>query len=107
MTDRRRQLRLLGLALLFGGVLAVQSGCWNGVHDSNIFEGGGLNRFTLVIEPNRTDIDGTHYLVDSLTGDVWRLDAAQGTSFDWVRLVSGPEDAAEIPTPGEEKEKEN
>ena len=103
MTDRRRQLRLLGIALLGGGVLAIQPACWNGVHGSNIFEGGGGNRFRLVIEPNRTDIDATHFLVDALTGDVWRLDAAQGTSGDWVRLASGPEDAAEIPTPGEEK----
>ncbi len=90
-----------GAVLLSACILAVQSACWNGVNDSTIFEGGGGRRFSLVIEPNRTDVEATHFLVDTFTGDVWRLDAAKSRPGKWLRLTSGPEDVSELPGSGD------
>ena len=79
--------RLLILALAVLGTPAAA--CFNGAFDHS--NRGGGERFELVIESDRTSIDATHYLVDSTTGDVWRLDA-RGQSGTWVRLADGPTD---------------
>ncbi|HKJ25527.1 MAG TPA: hypothetical protein VKB65_11930 [Myxococcota bacterium] len=79
-------------ALAFAG-----AGCFNDAFRGHEFIGTGTDRFELVIEPDRTLVDGTHFLVDRATGDLWRLDVAGRTEGTWVRLAAGPADAAEIP----------
>ena len=79
-------------ALVFFG-----AGCFNDAFRGHDFRGGvGADRFELVIEPDRTLVDGTHFLVDRATGDVWLLDVSNRREGEWVRLASGPTDAAEL-----------
>ncbi len=52
----------------------------------------------LVIEPNRTDLAGTHFLVDTMNGDLWRLDASASTAR-WIRTADGPDDLADFALP--------
>ena len=77
--------------------------CWNGAFQTNKIEGrgGGDQRFQLAVEPGRTDIDATHFLVDTATGDVWRLDPTGAHQGAWVRLADGPEDAEVLTKPPE------
>ena len=49
-------------------------------------------RFALVIEPARTSIDGTHFLLDTATGDTWTLKSGDGGAERWVRVAEGPSD---------------
>ena len=84
--------RLLVPALL--ALVLILPACFNGSHN-NHREGGTDGRFRLTIEPDRTDISGTHFLVDSATGDLWRLEKAGG-SLEWARLANAPEDAADV-----------
>jgi hypothetical protein len=83
--------RILTVSLLVS-TLAL-SACWNGSYNADTITSGG--RFHLTIEPSRTDIDGTHFLVDSATGDLWHL-ANRGGHVDWVRVADAPEDAADL-----------
>lgn len=86
-----RPTRFVVLALL--GTVLTQPACWNDSLNQQTVASGG--RFQLTVEPSRTDIEGTHLLVDSATGDMWRLEP-RGETAEWVRLATGPEDAAEI-----------
>ena len=52
----------------------------------------------LVIEPNRTDLAATHFLIDTMNGDLWRLDTTVSPS-QWVRSAEGPDDLAELELP--------
>ncbi len=88
--------RLLVPALL--AVVLMLPACWNGSYNTNR-QGGGDGRFRLTIEPDRTDINGTHFLVDSATGDLWRLEK-QGGGLEWMRLANAPEDAADLTESG-------
>ena len=91
--DHRARVRWI-LLLLLAVVMGV-GGCFNdGFTNSGSIGGGG--RFALVIEPGRTSVDGTHFLLDTATGDLWRL-ASDGTS--WVRLSEGPTDVTELTVP--------
>ena len=74
-------------------VLALGAGCWNG---SVRNYSGGPGRFALVIEANRTTVEGSHFLLDTLTGDVWRMDAPDGENGSWVQLGTGPEDVRDL-----------
>lgn len=77
-------------------------GCWNGAFSRAYHSGGsGDQRFALVIEADRTDLAGTHFLVDGVTGDVWWLDAPDATSGSWIKLAEGPEDAKELEPAGD------
>jgi hypothetical protein len=76
---------VVGFALLGG------TGCWNGSHDRVLLEAGG--RFALEIETGRSDLVGTHFLLDTATGDLWRLDVRGAGSPIWVRVADGPSDA--------------
>ena len=94
---------LAGLASL-GAV-----GCWNGSHNETLVEAGG--RFALEIETGRSDLVGTHFLVDTATGDLWRLDTRGGGAPIWVRIADGPPDAqpherswTRIPDPDDDQE---
>jgi hypothetical protein len=80
-------------ALLWLGPTA----CFNGPGRTTVVNGGS-NRLMLVIEPNRTDLAGTHFLIDTMNGDLWRLDAAQSPPR-WVRSVVGPTDLADFDVP--------
>jgi hypothetical protein len=53
---------------------------------------GGGGRFALVIEPARTAIDGTHFLVDTATGDLWMLKADGSGHGQWSRVADAPQD---------------
>jgi hypothetical protein len=73
------------------------AGCFNDAFRGDEVNGaGGALRFELLIEPNRTLVEGTHFLVDRATGDLWRLEATGRAAGTWVRLADGPADAAEI-----------
>ncbi len=95
---RARALAAGGLALAL-----LLPACWNGAFQTNKIEGrgGGDQRFQLAVEPGRTDIDATHFLVDTATGDVWRLDPTGAHQGTWVRLADGPEDAEVLTKPPE------
>lgn len=67
------------------------SACFNDSFQ-NVYRGPGTGRFSLVVEPGRTDLRGTHFLVDTATGDTWRLEARSDTAGDWRRVADGPTD---------------
>ena len=86
-------------ALAWGAALALAfatgAGCMNGAmhnYKARVNEDAG-GRFALVIEANRTTVDGSHFLLDTVTGDVWRMDSSDGRQGSWVRLGDGPADA--------------
>jgi len=82
------------LVLSIASLALVGGGCFNDALRGHEFHGvPGSDRFELVIEPDRTLFEGTHFLVDRATGDVWRLEASDGRSARWVRLADGPDDA--------------
>jgi hypothetical protein len=85
------------------GALAFASagtGCFSDHSRNQDFDGAyGTDRFELVIEPDRTLVDGTHFLVDRATGDLWRLDVPDRTKGTWVRLATAPADAVELVPP--------
>ncbi|HKJ25526.1 MAG TPA: hypothetical protein VKB65_11925 [Myxococcota bacterium] len=90
------------VALVWGAVLAIAfaagAGCMNGAlhnYKARVNESPS-GRFALVIEANRTAIDGSHFLIDTATGDVWRMDSSDGRSGAWVRLGAGPADARDL-----------
>jgi len=77
-------------------------GCDNGSYNSTQVAPGG--RFALEIETGRSDVVGTHFLVDTITGDLWRLDTRGAGTPIWVRIADGPADAEALddvvaPTP--------
>ena len=69
----------------------LSAGCWNGSHNEAFVDAGG--RFALEIETGRSDLVGTHFLVDTVTGDLWRLDTRGSGAPIWVRIADGPADA--------------
>ncbi len=71
--------------------------CFNGPGTTTTVNGGS-NRLMLVIEPNRTDLAATHFLIDTMNGDLWRLDTTVSPSH-WVRSAEGPDDLAELELP--------
>jgi hypothetical protein len=86
-------------AAALGSAMAalVLSACWNGAFQDNAVYGDSRgSRFEMLIEPERNDVDATHFLVDRATGDIWRFEASSRTSGRWVRLADGPTDAAEL-----------
>jgi hypothetical protein len=85
-------------SIVLAGLALAGAGCFNDAFRGHEFQAsGGSDRFALLIEPDRTLVEGTHFLVDRATGDVWRLDVAGRTRGTWVRLADGPADAAELP----------
>ena len=102
MSNRNRR----ALAVIGSSGLLIVTACWNGINDSIIFEGGAGNRFQLTIEPDRTEIRATHYLVDTMTGDTWLLEVTGPSNGRWVRLTDGPPDAATLETLTAEPEEE-
>lgn len=93
---RVRRARRLALVL---SVACLLPGCFNDWETGRNVSGGlGSERFALVIEPNRSDVDGTHFLVDRATGDLWRL-AGDDTSGRWIKVADGPEDVKELVPP--------
>ena len=89
----RRGLFAICVASLCLGAVA----CFNGAGRVTSYTGGS-NRLMLVIEPSRTDIAGTHFLIDTMNGDLWRLDTAASPA-SWVRSADGPDDLAELELP--------
>jgi hypothetical protein len=53
---------------------------------------GGGGRFALVVEPARTSIDGTHFLVDTATGALWVLKTDDAGRSQWTRIADAPRD---------------
>jgi len=97
------------IVLALGTLAFAGTGCFNDAFRGHEFSDiPGTDRFELVIEADRTLVDGSHFLVDRATGDLWRLDVSGRTNGNWVRLASGPADAAELaPLPGLEKEEQD
>ncbi|NNL65872.1 MAG: hypothetical protein HKP30_06505 [Myxococcales bacterium] len=94
-----RPLPLLA-SIALAGVLLPATGCFNEAFQTN--EGlESPSRFELLIEPDRTLVDGTHFLVDRATGDLWRLDVRERSEGRWVRLADGPSDVAALPQPSD------
>jgi hypothetical protein len=79
------------LRALAGVASLAAAGCWNESHNEALVDAGG--RFALEIETGRSDLVGTHFLVDTATGDLWRLDTRGGGAPIWVRIADGPPDA--------------
>lgn len=87
---------LAALSVILATLLAA--GCFNdGFTNSGTIGGGG--RFALVIEPARTSIEGTHFLVDTATGDLWRLDENADVAQRWLRISDAPADVTELDQP--------
>lgn len=86
-----RRCILIGLAV----VPLAGSGCFNG-GQVTYEDGGPRGRFALVIEADRTAIEGSHFLLDTATGDVWRMESEDGRAGSWVRLGDAPDDVAEL-----------
>ena len=87
--NRRTLLPVLVAASIW---LPAGSGCFNDwLRDQEIVEPGS-ERFELRIEADRTDFEGTHFLVDRATGDLWRLEGGRGAPARWVRMADGPSD---------------
>ena len=84
--------RLVIATALAGIVLAAGAGCFNDAFRGHDFK-GGLDRFGLVIEADRTDVAGSHFLIDRATGDVWVLESMGRLEGRWVRLADAPADA--------------
>lgn len=85
----------------------LATGCFNDAFSTVKHEGSdGPGRFSLVIEPARTDVDGSHFLLDTATGDVWRLETRDGETGEWVRVGEAPRDVRslgpEVPAAPEE-----
>jgi hypothetical protein len=82
--------------LFLAFVLAVLflPACWNGSYNEQSSLAGS-GRFQLTVEPSRTDVQGSHFLTDSATGDIWHLQR-EGGSFAWTRVADAPEDAADL-----------
>ena len=92
---------------LAGFLLLAGSSCFNDAFRGPEYQGDlGTTRFALVIEADRTAIDGSHFLVDRATGDLWVLDARPGSLGGWLRLAEGPADAKPLPELPGEKSKE-
>ncbi len=81
---------------------SLSSGCFNDAFQTNKGLEGPV-RFDVLIEPDRTLVDGTHFLVDRATGDLWRLDVRDRRTGVWVRLADGPGDAAALDSKPEEE----
>jgi len=93
----------LASGVIVGLGLAAGSGCLNdAVHTFHGWS-GGAGRFALVIEPARTAIEGTHFLLDTATGDVWRMESDDGRRGGWVRLGDAPADARPLRDETEEE----
>ncbi len=99
MTSRRGWTLITAVATT---VVLASAGCFNGSFHDYAKNYGGGQRFALVIEPDRTDIDATHYLLDTATGDVWTL----GASGSWERMVDGPEDVRPLDEPDGDEDEE-
>jgi hypothetical protein len=84
--------------VLLGLGFALGAGCANGAfHNYRArINQGGAGRFALVIEADRTPIEGTHFLLDTATGDVWRMDSSDGRRGSWLRLGDAPEDVRDL-----------
>ena len=90
--------RTLVWGVLLGLAFALGAGCANGSfqnYRARINEGGS-GRFALVIEADRTPIDATHFLLDTATGDVWRMDSSDGRTGTWLRLGEAPDDVQDL-----------
>lgn len=99
MTGRRiNQVSISARSLVATVLCLAATACFNGGRGETNVVYGGSNRLMLVIEPNRTDTGGTHLLIDTMNGDLWRLDA-NSAAARWVRLADGPEDLAEVEMP--------
>ena len=66
------------------------------MHNYKAKIGAESGRFAMVIEADRTAIQGSHFLLDTATGDVWRTDSADGRTGNWLPLGVGPEDVREL-----------
>ncbi|NNL65871.1 MAG: hypothetical protein HKP30_06500 [Myxococcales bacterium] len=82
-------------ALALSALLLTSAGCFNG-GQVTYEDGGPRGRFALVIEADRTAIEGSHFLLDTATGDVWRMESEDGRAGSWVRLGDAPDDVAEL-----------
>jgi len=97
-------------ALLVAGLLLLSgTGCFNDAFRGSEYYGDfGATRFELVIESDRTAVDGSHFLVDRATGDLWVLDARPGATPGWLRLAEGPADVKPLPElPGAKLEEQD
>jgi hypothetical protein len=91
------------------GILALSlvplTACWNGAFQTNEIKkrGGDASRFELVIEAKRNDLEASHFLVDTATGDLWVLQPSGDRAGTWVRVTDGPADALDLQKRRQEK----
>ncbi len=87
------RIRVGWLALLAAGTASLA--CFNDGGD-DVYIKGGTARLALVIEADRSDVDATHFLLDTATGDLWCLEAGGQGPGRWRRLAEGPADLREL-----------
>ena len=96
--------------ILLASLLAVSlllPACWNGAFQTNKSKGRTSgDRFDLVVEAKRNDLDASHFLVDKATGDLWVLETSGSRAGAWVRVANGPADAEELDRFGKRKKNE-
>lgn len=98
----------VSLIALSSGALLCLPACWNGAFQTNTDKSkGGNPRFELVVEPKRSDVDASHFLVDSTTGDTWFMEKTGAKAGRWVRLAEGPADAAALQKRGKKQRKKD
>jgi hypothetical protein len=81
-------------ALLLCTATAFTIACFNDGFSNEGTLTTGQGRLQLVIEPNRTPVEGTHFLLDTTTGDLWHLKLKDKPQ--WQKITKGPADLQKL-----------
>ncbi len=85
-SSRSRNTRRLAATALLGLAAVASSACWESQSRNTVVFG---ERFRFA--PGADAGDGRPLLLDSTTGDVWRLEGTGADRFSWTLLTRGPD----------------